>query len=194
MRMVKCKKCGKTIDSNESVKVKIGKSNKYFCNEQEKEDYISKTNNNNKIKMECFSIIYEITKHPVPIVYKTIKDLNNKYSLNEILESLTKVKDSIEKYYNEKYTTDFAFARYIETCVNNTFNQPTEKKEKYKFKIVNSRKLAITISYFTGQDFYELDDKYNKGEKCYSFVVTDKLQNVIKDIEELKEKYKLETN
>jgi len=194
MRMIKCKQCEKSIDSNESVKVKIGKSTCYFCNEQEKEYYISKTNNDKKIKMECFNVIYEITKHPVPIIYKTLNDLNNKYSLDEIFEALTKVKDSIEKYYNEKYTTDFAFARYIETCVNNTFNQPTEKKDKYKFKIVNSRKLAITISYFTGQDFYELDDKYNQGQKCYSFVITDKLENVLRDVEELKEKYSNQTN
>jgi len=162
----------------------------YFCNEQEKENYIAKTNYDNKIKIECFSVINEITKHPVPIVYKILNDLNDKYSLDKILEALTKVKESIEKYYNEKYTTDFAFARYIETCINNTFNKPTEKKEKYKFKIVNSRKLAITISYFTGQDFYELDDKYNEGKKCYSFVITEKLENVLRDVEELKEKYK----
>jgi hypothetical protein len=161
--MVKCKQCGKIIDSNESVKVKIGKSTCYFCNEQEKESYISKTNHNNRLKSECFSIVYDITKRSMPIVYKTINDLNSKYALDEILEALTKVKYSVEKYYNEKYTTDFAFARYIETCINNTFNNPTEKKEKYKFKIINSRKLAITISYFTGQDFYELDDKYNEG-------------------------------
>jgi len=190
MRMVKCKKCGKIIDSNESIKVKIGKCMCYFCNEQEKENYIAKTNYDNKIKIECFSVINEITKHPVPIVYKILNDLNDKYSLDKILEALTKVKESIEKYYNEKYTTDFAFARYIETCINNTFNKPTEKKEKYKFKIVNSRKLAITISYFTGQDFYELDDKYNEGKKCYSFVITEKLENVLRDVEELKEKYK----
>lgn len=189
MRMVKCKQCGKIIDSNESIKVKIGKSNCYFCNEQEKENYINKANYNNKLKLECFSIVYDITKRSMPIVYKTINDLNNKYTLDEILEALTKVKYSIEKYYNEKYTTDFAFARYIETCINNTFNNPTEKKEKYKFKIINSRKLAITISYFTGQDFYELDDKYNEGQKCYSFVITEKLNNVLEDIEKLKSKY-----
>jgi hypothetical protein len=189
MRMVKCKQCGKIIDSNESIKVKIGKSNCYFCNEQEKENYINKTNYNNKLKLKCFSIVYDITKRSMPIVYKTINDLNNKYTLDEILEALTKVKYSIEKYYNEKYTTDFAFARYIETCINNIFSNPTEKKEKYKFKIINSRKLAITISYFTGQDFYELDDKYNEGQKCYSFVITEKLNNVLEDIEKLKSKY-----
>ena len=105
------------------------------------------------------------------------------------METLIKVKYSIEKYFNEKYTTDFAFARYIETCINNTFNKPTEKKEKYKFKIINSRKLAITISYFAGQDFYELDDKYNEGQKCYSFVITEKFNSVLEDIEKLKLKY-----
>ena len=40
MRMIKCKQCEKSIDSNESVKVKIGKSTCYFCNEQEKEKLI----------------------------------------------------------------------------------------------------------------------------------------------------------
>lgn len=188
MRMTKCKKCGKEIGIQGAIMLVENKRKYYFCNEEERDIFINE-NKKDETKDKCYSLIYNITNKAIPVVYSRFKELNKKYTWNDIYVALDKVSPSIEKYFNEKYTTDFAFARYIETCINNTFNKPTEKKEKYKFKIINSRKLAITISYFTGQDFYELDDKYNEGQKCYSFVITEKLSNILEDIEKMKLKY-----
>lgn len=189
MRMTKCKKCGKEIGIQGAIMLVENKRKYYFCNEEERDIFINE-NKKDETKDKCYSLIYNITSKAIPVVYSRFKELNKKYTWNDIYVALDKVISSVEKYYKEKYTTDFAFARYIETCINNTYDNETEKVEKAKFHVIKSKKLAISISYIIDQDYYELDDKYNEGWKYYSFKETDKLLNALEDINSLKDKYK----
>jgi YHS domain-containing protein len=189
MRIVICKQCGNKINSSDATLLIEGKRKYYFCNEEEKDNFINK-NKKDDTKDKCYRIIYNITNKAIPVVYSRLKELNKKYTWSDIYVALDKVNQSVEKYYKEKYTTDFAFARYIETCVNNTYDNETEKIEKPKFHIIKSKRLAISLSYIIEQEYYELDDKYNEGWKYYSFIETEKLLNALEDIKLLKEKYK----
>ena len=189
MRMTICKQCGNKINTSDAILLIEGKRKYYFCNEEEKDNFINK-NKKDEMKDKCYSIISNITNRTIPVIYSRLKELNKKYTWNDICVALDKVNPSVEKYYKEKYTTDFAFARYIETCINNTYDNETEKIEKPKFHIIKSKKLAISISYIIDQDYYELDDKYNEGWKYYSFKETDKLVSALEDINSLKDKYK----
>lgn len=191
MRVVKCKTCGKEIETKEAIIELVDKKKLYFCNDEEKALYLNKQEDKN-IKNQCYEVITNIVNRKITIVYRTLNELSKDYTWIEILEALNKTKPSLEKYYNEKYKTDFAFSRYIETCINNTYNRESEKviqKIKY-YTIKNSKKLATTLSYIIDQDYKEFDDKFNGGWKCYSFVETDKLLNALEDIIKLKDKYK----
>ncbi|WP_252251370.1 hypothetical protein [Clostridium sp. VAP52] len=189
MKYVICKECGKKINKSESVIIKIGNKNYSFCNYEEKNNFINKKEID-LIKKNCYAIIFNIFKKPIPIVYKKLKDMSDNYNWSEIYDALNKVSDSIEKYKNEKYKTDFALARYIEVCINNTYNKITEKAHENKFYIVNSKTLATVINYITGEKFYEFDDKFNEGKKCYSFIENDNFKNGLMKIKELRDSFK----
>jgi hypothetical protein len=189
--MVICKQCKKEIGCGSAIILAEGKKKLYFCNEEEKNLYLNEQSDKDE-KRSCYEVIFSITKRGITIVYKTLNELSKRYRWNEILDALNKTKPSLEKYYNEKYKTDFAFARYIETCINNTYNNESEKvvqKVKY-YMIKHSKQLATTLSYITGEEYKEFDDKFNEGYKCYSFVETEKLLNALEDIKALKKKYK----
>lgn len=188
MKYVICKECGKEINTSESIIMKIGNRNYSFCDDEERNKFLNKKGGD-LIKKSCYEIIFDIFQKPIPIVYKKLKDLNSKYNWSEIYDALNKVRVSIEKYKNDKYTTDFALARYIEVCINNTYNRKTEKIHNNKFYIVYSKTLATVINYITGERFYELDDKFNEGEKCYSFIENDNFKNGFDKIKELKNSF-----
>lgn len=190
MRMIKCRQCSKEEQFGNAIIEVVGKKKYYFCSEECKSLYTDKEKLKSE-KEQCYEIINNIVNRKITIVYKTLNELNKNYSWGEILEALNKTKPSLEKYYNEKYKSDFAFSRYIETCINNTYNKETEKvikKVKY-YMIKHSKQLATTLSYITGEEYKEFDDKFKEGYKCYSFIETEKLLRALDDIKLLKEKY-----
>jgi hypothetical protein len=188
MRIIKCRKCGKEEQAGNATIEKTGKKKYYFCCEECKNLYFNKEDVKTE-KEQCIEVITSITNRAIPMVYKVFKNLNNTYSWNQILEALIKAKPYIVKCYNEK-PTDFAFAKYIEATINNTYNGDSEKLKKIKYyTIKNSKKLAVALSYITNQEYNEFDDKFNEGWKCYSFIETEKLLNALEDIKLLKEKY-----
>lgn len=188
MRAIRCKVCGKITNTKDAIMALEGKHKCYFCDETERDAYF-KRKEEMEIKAKCYEVIYSITGRVIPIVYKMLIELNNTYSWDSILVALNKVKPYIEKCFNEG-VTDYAFARYIQTSINNTYDKETNKIEKVKFHIIkNSKKLADTLSYILNENYYEFDDKFNEGWKCYSFKESEKLLNALDDIKKLKEKY-----
>jgi hypothetical protein len=188
MRMIKCRQCGKEVEAGKSVVETIGKRKIYFCNEEDKNLYLNQKDIKTE-KEQCYEVIVSITNRGITVVYKVLKNLNNTYSWDQILEALIKAKPYLEKCYKEK-PTDYAFAKYIEVTINNTYNGDSNKLEKIKYyTIKNSKKLAMTLSYIIDQEYKEFDDKFNEGWKCYSFIETEKLLNALEDIKLLKEKY-----
>ena len=55
-RKAKCKYCGKSIDTDNAFKVIVGKTNRYYCDENEY-NIIHKTQ---QIKDDTFNLIYDI--------------------------------------------------------------------------------------------------------------------------------------
>lgn len=189
MRMIKCKQCGKEEQAGDAIVEIVGKKKYYFCGEECKDLYFNKKDVKTE-KEQCIEVILSITNRAIPMVYKVLNNLSNTYSWKQILEALIKVKPYLVKCYSEK-PKDYAFAKYIEATINNTYNGDSEKLKKIKYyTIKNSKKLATSLSYITNQEYKEFDDKFNEGWKCYSFIETDKLLNALEDINILKDKYK----
>lgn len=59
-----------------------------------------------------------------------------------------------------------------------------------KVYIIESKALAIAISFVIDEDFYTYDDRYVKGKKLYSFLKTEKFKKAFKTIIELKDELK----
>lgn len=189
MRIIKCSECGKEEQASNAIVEIVGKKKYYFCSEECKSLFLNKKDIKTE-KEQCVQVILSITGRAIPMVYKVLNNLSNAYSWSQILEALTKVKPYLVKCYSEK-PKDYAFAKYIEATINNTYNGDSEKLKKIKYyTIKNSKQLATTLSFIIGQEYKEFDDKFNEGWKCYSFIETEKLLNALDDINILKYKYK----
>ena len=55
-----------------------------------------------------------------------------------------------------------------------------------KYFVTRYKNFAITLSFLLGEDFMRFDDKREEGKKIYSFKNSDKLQNMVSKIDELK--------
>lgn len=58
-----------------------------------------------------------------------------------------------------------------------------------KTYIVKNKNLALAISYIINEDFYTYEDKYNEGKKIYSFLKTQKFEEVLTIMTNLKKQY-----
>ena len=78
----KCKYCGKSIDTNSAYKIVVGKTNRYYCNEEEY-NIIHKAQ---QIKDDTYNLIYEIFGRKITntILYKEINELSDIYSFEKI--------------------------------------------------------------------------------------------------------------
>ena len=59
-----------------------------------------------------------------------------------------------------------------------------------KVYIIESKALAIAISFIIDEDFYTYDDRYVKDKKIYSFLKTEKFKKALKTILDLKDEFK----
>lgn len=55
-----------------------------------------------------------------------------------------------------------------------------------KYFVTRYKNFAITLSFLLNEDFMRFDDKREEGKKIYSFKNSDKLQNMVSKIDELK--------
>ena len=74
----KCRYCGKSIDTNNAYKIVLGKTNRYYCNEEE----YNIINKAQQIKEDTYNLIYEIFGRKITntILYKEINELSSVYS------------------------------------------------------------------------------------------------------------------
>ena len=59
-----------------------------------------------------------------------------------------------------------------------------------KVYIIESKALAIAISFITDEDFFTYNDRFNDGKKIYSFLKTEKFKKALRTILDLKEELK----
>ncbi|MDQ0149231.1 hypothetical protein ACFO6R_06435 [Eubacterium multiforme] len=57
-----------------------------------------------------------------------------------------------------------------------------------KFYIIRNKALALAIAYTTGEEFYTYDDKFEAGNKVYSFKYTDRFKVAFDEICNLRDK------
>lgn len=147
----KCKYCGKSIDTNSAYKIVVGKTNKYYCNEEEY-NIIHKAQ---QIKDDTYNLIYEIFGRKITntILYKEINELSSVYLFEKIETYLSRNKEYLSNLIqNKTFQSEYAQIRYFSAILkNNLTDFKYEKKEKinknieidmpsYKFKRKTSKK------------------------------------------------------
>ena len=129
-RKAKCKYCGKSIDTDNAFKVIVGKTNRYYCDENEY-NIIHKTQ---QIKDDTFNLIYDIFGRKVTntILYKEINELSTIYSYEKIDSYLNENKNYLTNLMqNKSFQSEYAQIRYFAAILkNNLADFHYEKKEK----------------------------------------------------------------
>ena len=129
-RKAKCKYCGKNIDTDNAFKVIVGKTNRYYCDENEY-NIIHKTQ---QIKDDTFNLIYDIFGRKVTntILYKEINELSTIYSYEKIDSYLNENKNYLTNLMqNKSFQSEYAQIRYFAAILkNNLADFHYEKKEK----------------------------------------------------------------
>lgn len=147
----KCRYCGKSIDTNNAYKIVLGKTNRYYCNEEEY-NIIHKAQ---QIKENTYNLIYEIFGRKITntILYKEINELSSVYSFEKIEAYLSKNKEYLSNIMqNKTFQNEYAQIRYFSAILKNSLTDfKYEKNEKinknieidmplYKFKRKTSKK------------------------------------------------------
>ena len=99
-RKAKCKYCGKSIDTDNAFKVIVGKTNRYYCNENEY-NIIHKTQ---QVKDDTFNLVHDIFGRKVTntILYKEINELSIIYEYEKIGAYLNENKNYLTNLMQNK--------------------------------------------------------------------------------------------
>ncbi len=126
----KCKYCGKSIDTNNAYKIVVGKTNKYYCNEEEY-NIIHKAQ---QIKDDTYNLIYEIFGRKITntIIYKEVNELSYVYSFEKIEAYLSQNIEYLSNLMqNKSFQSEYAQIRYFAAILKNNLSDfKYEKKEK----------------------------------------------------------------
>ena len=129
-RKAKCKYCGKSIDTDNAFKVIVGKTNRYYCDENEY-NIIHKTQ---QIKDDTYNLIYEIFGRKITntILYKEVNELSGIYSFEKIEAYLSQNIEYISNLMqNKSFQNENAQIRYFAAILKNSLSDfKYEKKEK----------------------------------------------------------------
>lgn len=126
----KCKYCGKSIDTNNAYKIVVGKTNRYYCNEEEY-NILHKAK---QIKDDTFYLIYEIFGRKITntILYKEVNELSSVYSFEKIETYLSINKEYLSNLMqNKTFQSEYAQIRYFSAILKNSLTDfKYEKNEK----------------------------------------------------------------
>ena len=129
-RKAKCKYCGKSIDTDNAFKVIVGKTNRYYCNENEY-NIIHKTQ---QVKDDTFNLVHDIFGRKVTntILYKEINELSIIYEYEKIGAYLNENKNYLTNLMqNKSFQSEYAQIRYFAAILKNSLADfHYEKKEK----------------------------------------------------------------
>lgn len=131
----KCKYCGKSIDTKNAYKVIVGKTNRYFCNEEE----YNITHEAQQTKDDTYNLIYEIFGRKVTntILYKEVNELALVYSYKKIQAYLVQNKKYLSDFMqNKSFQSEYAQIRYFAAILKNSLADfKYEKKDKIEKKV-----------------------------------------------------------
>ena len=175
----KCKYCGKSIDTNSAYKIVVGKTNRYYCNEEEY-NIVHKAQ---QIKDDTYNLIYEIFGRKITntILQKEINELYDIYSFEKIEAYLSQNTEYLSNLMqNKSFQSEYAQIRYFAAILKNSLSDfKYEKKEKINiaveidmpvctFKRKSGRKALIEFEEEVGEEVQILFQALQKNiQKSY---------------------------
>lgn len=116
-RMVKCRKCGAKVDIKEAFKVVVGKTNTYYCNEEEYNSILAAR----KVKDDTFECINRIFGYIVTntALFKEINALVKVYDYELILSYLEENFDFLYEVVHRDFEREYNKIRYFSAILNN---------------------------------------------------------------------------
>lgn len=134
----KCRICGEKLDTETAYKVTIKNKNKYYCSEQEYNEFIKQKEYAQQLKQDIKDIICDIFDIPAivnTIVYKEWQDWNqlaaDEVILNYLQENKTFFRNKIQGMDNTEYNK----IKYLSAILKNSLNDFQKSESKVQIKI-----------------------------------------------------------
>lgn len=122
-RKCRCKICGTTLTVDKAYKVTVGGKNKYYCSEQEYNEYVFEANE----KERCYDVITDMlnTVLLTPNQKRMINDIRRYYSYEVIIRTFKSCEKNIRWFVENKADsmTSFNADKYLVTIILNEINR-----------------------------------------------------------------------
>lgn len=131
---VKCPACGAALDKDMAFKVSVGKSNRYYCTEQEYMHKVRKDTLAKKVKDDTYEKIYDLFGYVVTntVLFSSISPLASAYSYEKIRSYLCDNKTMLERSLSKSFQSEYAKIRYFCAILsNNLADYVPEEEEVY---------------------------------------------------------------
>lgn len=125
-RKCTCKLCKNKLTTDVAYKIINGKTNTYYCSQEEYENFIK----DGEKKNSCFETIAAIMQIPVvtPVMKKEVNKLNNYYDYIVIERTFKECENNIRWFLNNKdNSSEYGKTKYIITVVSNNINAVQKK-------------------------------------------------------------------
>lgn len=128
MAKVKCRFCNKLIERDEAYKVKHGRANWYYCNE---EHSMSKTP-----REKFYDVAYNIFgKTTNTIFFKEMDDIANIHGYEKMKSYLEDNSSYLENVMQKNFSSEYARCRYFSAILKNNLGDYVVKKPDVVKKI-----------------------------------------------------------
>ena len=128
-RKCKCKICGRQLTTDIAYKVTKGKTNNYYCSEEEYKSIEKEKEAMDKCKI-TIAMILEVP-YCTPLITKYINKLNEHYTADEISFAFKKEEKQISRALQKDFRgNDFTKYKYIFTIVENNIYKHSKEYKK----------------------------------------------------------------
>lgn len=150
---VKCRVCGKKLTSDKAYKVTEGKSNKYYCNQQEYEEMTREK----ETKDKCYKYMEELMKVSYSaIARKKINMLHEHYCYQVIYRAIKSAEKGIRfAVENKSFNNENAMVSYLLVIITNDINKidkQYKKEQEDLMKLFEEPKNNIDIDILNSVD------------------------------------------
>lgn len=126
--LVTCQICKKKIDRTTAYKITKNGINKYYCNQEEYLDYISKSENRKLAIEKTFEILGQDFTNTQ--MMKELIALDKVYGYKAIYDYLCENEKWITNtMHNKEFNSQYAMARYLAAILKNNLNEFVKKKK-----------------------------------------------------------------
>lgn len=153
MATVKCQACGEMIDRDMAYKVSVGKTNRYYCSQQEYMRKLHKDSLAKAVKNDTYDKIYYFLggKTTNTILFSTISSIASVYSYEKIRSYLNDNKEMLERVMNKNFQSEYAKIKYFCAILSNNIGDYIPKEED--------------VAYITDNEYELVEIKYKPKQK-----------------------------